>query len=109
MKEPMVRVKNKLGVLDLLQVGLILLKVADMINWSWWQVFMPLIVIAIVSAVTSVIKGITGEKSEEEIDEEDIASKVVISIPYKRDIDWKAIHAAIEDAEEKMGKGKESK
>ena len=33
-----------MGLLGLLQVGFILLKVAGLISWSWWAVFIPLYV-----------------------------------------------------------------
>ena len=31
----------KIGFFGILQVGLILLKVANVLTWSWWLVFLP--------------------------------------------------------------------
>lgn len=31
-----------IGFFGLLQVAFIILKVTDLINWSWWMVFLPL-------------------------------------------------------------------
>ena len=43
------------GLLNLLFVAFLFLKLAGFINWSWWWVFSPLIVEAIIAIVLLVI------------------------------------------------------
>lgn len=34
--------KHSLGILDVLQIIFIVLKLTNLINWSWWAVLIPL-------------------------------------------------------------------
>ena len=97
MREPIGKVRQQLSMIDLLQVGLILLKVADLINWSWWQVFVPTIVIIVAAIITGIIDAFGADEMDYDgdIDLEDVASRVVISIPMDKNVSSEDISSKV--------------
>ena len=101
-------IKSRLGTFDMLQVGLVLLKVANLIDWSWWQVFMPLIVIVVASAILAVVETARNAEDVDELESElDSEGMIVVHIPIKEVIDWEAVHESIRKVQENIEELKE--
>lgn len=47
-----------MGILGWTQVGLILLKVASIISWSWWIIFIPLYLIVLIQLIVVTVAAI---------------------------------------------------
>ena len=58
-----------MGILEILTIIFVVLKLVGVITWSWWLVFLPMIICVGIYAIAFILHGVAFFKLKRDIDE----------------------------------------